>query len=361
VVALAVAGAMTLGGCSLSHGLYDVSLPGGADLGGHPYSVTVYFANALDLVPQSGVKVNDVAVGKVDSISIADQGRLAKVRVSVNGDVRLPANATASIQQTTLLGEKYVALAAPGTPRGTLRDGATIRHGSNGVEVEQVLGALSTLLNGGGVAQLRDVSQALNEFAGGHETQLRTFLTSLRTVVAQMNSRRSDITTALDALATLSGTLRKSNTTIARVLTSLSPGIKVLADQHDQVITALTKLRQLSTITVDTLDRSKANIVGDLRALAPILTQLASAGSALPKSLQVLATYPFSDSAVGAIRGDYINGYVTTAFNTPGGRVRPSSSGPPVLLPATASAVPGSGSTVALAAPSKSAPSKAGR
>ena len=44
--------------------------------------------------------------------------------LTVNGDVDLPANAVAKIQQSSLLGEKFVELAAPGNeePEGKLRD-----------------------------------------------------------------------------------------------------------------------------------------------------------------------------------------------------------------------------------------------
>ena len=42
------------------------------------------------------------------------------VTISVNGDVELPANAVAAIQQSSLLGEKYVELAAAGQ-RGARR------------------------------------------------------------------------------------------------------------------------------------------------------------------------------------------------------------------------------------------------
>ena len=70
-------------------GLYGAPLPGGADLGPHPYTVTADFADVLDLVPQASVKVNDVAVGRVDSIDLAADNKTAEVHMSVNGDVRL--------------------------------------------------------------------------------------------------------------------------------------------------------------------------------------------------------------------------------------------------------------------------------
>ena len=125
VVGTAAAG-LLLSGCS--QGIYNLPLPGGANLGGHPYEVTAKFSNALDLVPQAGVKVNNVAVGRVKKISLERDGRTADVKLQINGNVHLPANAVARISQTSLLGEKYVALAAPTDvhPTGQLANGAVI-------------------------------------------------------------------------------------------------------------------------------------------------------------------------------------------------------------------------------------------
>ena len=102
--ALVAAGAVTLTGCDFS--VYELPLPGGADLGDDPYAVTVQFSDVLDLVPQSAVKVNDVTVGKVDKIDL--DGYTAEVTVLLREDVQLPDNAVAHIRQTSLLGEKFV-------------------------------------------------------------------------------------------------------------------------------------------------------------------------------------------------------------------------------------------------------------
>src|SRR5205823_400019 len=87
-------------GCGFN-GLYDTPLPGGADLGDHPFHVTAEFADVLDLVPQASVKVNDVAVGRVDNVDLSADTKKALVRMTVNGDVRLPANATAELRQSS--------------------------------------------------------------------------------------------------------------------------------------------------------------------------------------------------------------------------------------------------------------------
>src|SRR5690606_17145612 len=99
-------------GCSAE----DLPLPGGVDTGPDPYHVTVEFRDVLDLVPRSAVKVDDVDVGEVEEIWL--DGYVAKVRLRIRGSVRLPDNATARIRQTSLLGEKFVSLAAPPSADG---------------------------------------------------------------------------------------------------------------------------------------------------------------------------------------------------------------------------------------------------
>src|SRR3954469_22006933 len=131
--ALVCVGALTLTGCDFS--VYSLPLPGGADLGDRPYQVRIEFRDVLDLVPQSAVKVDDVTVGRVDSIK-AD-GWHALVTVSLRRSVHLPDNAEATIRQTSLLGEKFVSLAPPadGAPsNGRLSNGDLIpldRSGRN--------------------------------------------------------------------------------------------------------------------------------------------------------------------------------------------------------------------------------------
>ncbi len=369
----------SLAGCGLGDGLYNVTLPGGADVGSHPYSVVVDFSDAEDLVPQGGVRVNDVAVGRVNKIVLDRAGTTAEVTVELNGSVQLPRNAVASIQQTSLLGEKYVALSAPldATPVGRLRDGATIplSRTSNGVQVEQVLGALSMLLNGGGIDQLHTIESELNQFAGGNEHQIRTFFSSVDRVVTTLNVHRSSIVHALEALATLSATLDRQNGHIKKILTSLQPGIQVVASQHRQLTDALNALNDLSTVTVHTITASKDNFVNDLKALGPILSQLASADSALPRSLQELLTFPFSDGAIQGIKGDYLNAFATVDLRTPGGKVYPAlpltagnittngraaQSSPSGLLPPTSAAASGLPSTLTVT-PDAPSPKSAAR
>jgi len=286
-------------------GVYDLPLPGGADLGDHPYRVTVEFADVLDLVPQAAVKVNDVVVGRVESI---------------NGDVKLPAEATASLRQSSLLGEKFVELAAPkGSENAAqLADGAVItadrtnRH----TEVEEVFGALSLLLNGGGISQLRTINQELSSALTGNEPEIKAFLANVNELVTNLDEHRGDITAALDGLNHLSTTLAARNDQIKGALTDLTPGLQALSEQRTALVTMLQALDTLSDVAVDTIEQTQADMVADLHALAPILNQLAKAGQDLPQALEILPTFPFTDEVLNVTKGDYINIFFTVTPST---------------------------------------------
>lgn len=295
-------------------GIDQVPLPGGADLGDHPYEITAEFGDVLSLAPQSSVKVNDVAVGRVTKISLAPGGWNARVTMRVNGGIKLPANAYAHLEQSSLLGEKYIQLSPPGsgTAKGALADGDRIplTRTNRNPEVEEVFGALSMLLNGGGIDQLKTITTELNKALAGQEPQVRSMLSRVNTLVTNLDDHKGDITDALDGVNRLSATLATRKQDVGTVLTKLSPGMKVLEKQRGSLMTMLSSLDTLSDVAVDTVKKSKADMVADLKALTPTLQALADAGQDLPDSLQVLLTYPFTDEVLSGVKGDYLNVYL---------------------------------------------------
>jgi len=316
LAAAAATAAFALAGCGSGgfNGIYSVPLPGGASLGSHPFQVTAEFSDVGDLVPQSAVMVNHVAVGRVTKIYLPRGSWVAHVSMIVNGRVRLPANAIAQIAQASLLGEQYVALSAPPgvPPVGRLAAHAVIplsRTTSNAT-VEEVLGALSLLLNGGGISQLHVIVTQLDAALAGNEPQIRSLIVRMRVVLGHLYVHRRAIMTALDGLKTLSATLAVRDRQIGNVLDNLTPGLRVLADQRAQLVTMLASLRRLSGIAISTIHASQANLVSDLRELAPTLRELADAGQNLPLALQVLLTYPFTNRVLSAVKGDYLNTYL---------------------------------------------------
>jgi phospholipid/cholesterol/gamma-HCH transport system substrate-binding protein len=306
-VALAVGTALlTVTGCQ---GAFDLPLPGGAPKGGPVIHVTAEFADVLDLVPQSSVKVDEVTVGSVEKIEL--NGWTARVTLRLPKDVQLPDNAVAELKQTSLLGEKYVQLSAPpaSAPEGHLGDGDNIpldRTGRN-PEVEEVLSAMSLLLNGGGVAQLKTIETELNNAMSGNEVQIRDVIKQLDTFVGGLDAQKSEIVRAIDNIDKLSGKLAAQKDDLAKALEAMPQGLKILADQRQQLVRMLQALSRLGAVGTGVIKASKDDTRANLEALQPILAQLTKAGDDLPRSMQLLLTYPFSDGTVGAMKGDYTN------------------------------------------------------
>ncbi|KQV71528.1 hypothetical protein ASC64_05845 [Nocardioides sp. Root122] len=319
VLVLGVLAAMFLSACDFS--VYGLPLPGGPDVGEDPITVKVEFADVLDLVPQSTVKVNDVSVGKVTAIDL--EGYQALVTLQVRRDVELPDNAVAELRQTSLLGEKFVELSAPdqGASSNPLSDGDTIpieRAGRN-PEVEEVLGALSLLLNGGGVAQLKTITQELNAALEGREDSARSVLRNLRTFMGQVDDNKADIVDAIEQLNRLAIAAEKQLPTIDRALDELPSALESIDRQRDDLVEMLQSLDRLSSVAVDVIARSKDSTITSLRRLNPVLTQLAASGDDFTNAFHVFLTYPFVDEVVGRDpqvarnlhMGDYTNLSIT--------------------------------------------------
>ncbi|SCX46852.1 phospholipid/cholesterol/gamma-HCH transport system substrate-binding protein [Klenkia marina] len=299
-----VSAALLLSGCGF-RGAYSIDLPGGADVGDDPYSVQIQFADVLDLVPQSGVRVADVPVGKVTDVQLGDDWT-AVVTVEVNRDVELPANAVAMIQQSSLLGEKYVELAAPGSeePTGELGDGSliTLDRTNRNVEVEEVLGALSLVLNGGGLTQLQTITSELGQALEGRTDAVRNTLDQLDTFIGGLDVQREEINRALDSVNALAATLSAGTGTITTALDTIGPGLAVLEDQRGLLVSMLQSLGQLGDVGTRVINETGADTVANLQDLQPILSQLAAAGPNLAGSLDLLLTYPFPASSLTALQ-----------------------------------------------------------
>lgn len=299
VAALACVGALAVSGCDFD--VYSLPLPGGADLGDDPYSVKVEFRDVLDLVPQSSVKVNDVTVGKVTDIAL--EGYHAQVTLALRGDVELPDDAVAEIRQTSLLGEKFVSLARPEgrASRNRLEEGDVIpleRSGRN-PEVEEVLGAMSLLLNGGGVAQLKTIATELNKAFEGREGDVKSVLNQLDTFMGQLDDNKEDIVEAIESLNALAVSINKQRGSIELALDEMPEALASIDRQRDDLVKMLDALNELSAVGTEVIRQSKVATIDSLRSLDPVLTKLAEAGDSLPKAFQVFLTYPFVDEVVG--------------------------------------------------------------
>ena len=299
---------LALTGCGF-HGVYSLPLPGAAAKGGDTYTVGVQLADVLDLVPYSAVKVNGATVGHVRAIKV--QGTHALVSCQLPNSVHLPANAVARVEQTSVLGEKFVELEPPHDtgPVGRLRDGDVIALPKTATDasVEEVLGALSVLLNGGGIDQLHTITHELSVALSGRTQVTRDLLLRLQGFVGGLDRQKDAIIRAMEGLDRLTGIVRDQESTLTTALDRMPEAVGILADDRARLTKMLGSVRRLGVVASRVLGSSHADLVANLRDLRPTLARLAEVGKVIPQTLGVIITYPTADTVEQEYFGDYGN------------------------------------------------------
>ena len=303
-------------GCGFN-GVYSLPLPGAAGTGSHTYTVRVQFADVLDLVPYSAVKVNDATVGHVRSVAV--QGTHAVVSCQLEDKVRLPANSIARVEQTSVLGEKFVEIEPP--PEGgigRLRDGDEIPlpRTDTDASIEQVLGALSLLINGGGVGQLHNITHELGVAFHGRTGAAHALLDDLNVFVAGLDKQKGAIIQAMQGIDRLTSTVRSQEGTLVRAIDHLPPALRILTDDRHRLVHMLDALDHFGNVATHVVRASRADFVANLRNLQPTLNRLARVGTVIPKTLGVIITYPTADTVEQEYFGDYGNLSLTLDVST---------------------------------------------
>ena len=306
-------------GCGFN-GLNSLPLPGalgrgpGASVyhveGANVYHVEV--ANVGTLEANSPVMIDDVIVGSISKLTV--QGWHANVEVSVQPGTVIPANAVASVGQTSLLGSMHLDLNAPlgQPPHGRLQPGATIplNRSSTYPSTEQTLSSLSVVLNAGGLGQIGDIIHNFNAALSGRAGDVRDLLTRLDRFVGTLDDQRGDLVASIQALNRLSATLAGQRDVITQALYKIPPALDVLIKERPRITTALNKLGAFSDTATRLVNDAGSDLVKNLQNLGPALGALADIGPELDAAIALAPTFPFTQGFIDRyVRGDYVNGY----------------------------------------------------
>lgn len=109
--------------------------------------LTATFDEIGGLKQRAQVVIGGVKVGQVKSIDLADDFR-AKVTMDVDSRLALPADTSASILTSGVLGDQYIALEPGGDPE-TLHSGEPIEFTQSAVILERLIGKLIQNIGGG--------------------------------------------------------------------------------------------------------------------------------------------------------------------------------------------------------------------
>jgi ABC-type transporter Mla subunit MlaD len=184
---------------------------------------------------------------------------------------------------------------------------------------EQTLSALSVVINGGGVGQIGDIVNELNQALNGREPQIRDLLTRLNDFVGVLATQRDAINATVVSLNRVAGTFAGQRDVLTRALDRIPPALDVLVAERPNLTTALDKLGKFSTVAAEVVHDTQADLIHNLRNLEPTLRSLADVGPQLDQALAYFAaSFPYGQATIDrAIRGDYLNQFIIFDFTVP--------------------------------------------
>lgn len=311
------AGSVLLAGCQFG-GLNSIALPGTAGHGIGAYSITVDLADVATLPQNSPVMVDDVTVGSVagiDAVQRPDGSFFAAVKLALDRNVKLPANSTAKVAQTSLLGSQHIELAAPKkNPVGRLADGSTIQesHTSRYPTTEEVLSALGVVVNKGNLGALQEITDETYRAVAGREGEFDGLVPRLAELTAGLNTQVNDIIAAIDGLDRFSTILANNKDSLGRALDSLPEALLVLNKNRDHIVEAFAALKKTATVASHVLAQTKVDFAEDVKYIYQATKAIADTKKEFVSSLQILLTFPFPNYGIKqAVRGDYLNVFTT--------------------------------------------------
>ncbi len=112
------------------------------------YHVDAHFSNASGIALGSDIRIGGIKVGVVSNLSLDPKTYDAVVSMQIRKDAAVPADSSASIVSSGLLGEKYIQL-TPGGDDKMLADGGKIEFTQSAINLEEMIGKF--MFSGGGV------------------------------------------------------------------------------------------------------------------------------------------------------------------------------------------------------------------
>jgi phospholipid/cholesterol/gamma-HCH transport system substrate-binding protein len=272
-------------------------------------TASAIFSDVGGLDTGAQVQLADVPIGSVTAITL--DGNRAKVTMNLSKSARIPANVTAALDYTTLLGDQFIDLEVPsnelgarGTTAPQLANGGVIRHTAVVPSIEALVQSGAEVLGTVSTTELEQIIAAGGEGFTGQEASLKALLADFTTVANGYAAHTSEITSAVQGLNQLTSTLAPDSGADAQALTTLSQTVAILAQNSSQFETLLQSLDNLAVQGRGYLETYYPQIVAQLQTLQAVATQLSQNQVSLAGILDEL---PLNNTSLpSSVRGGYV-------------------------------------------------------
>jgi phospholipid/cholesterol/gamma-HCH transport system substrate-binding protein len=239
-------------------------------------TVVAYFPDTLALYPGDKVQIMGVKVGAIDAIEPA--GDKMKVTFHYDNKYKVPANATASILNPSLVASRNIQLSPPYTGGPVMDDNATIPIDRTQVPVEydELRDSLNRILTDLGPTREQPtgpfgdiIESAANGFAGKGQ-QLNKTLTGLSEALYTLNEGRGDFFGVIKSLALFVNALYQSDQQFVELNNDLATFTNSFTNTDREVAAAVQDLNQLLTTTRQFIGKNGEVLSHDINNLADV-------------------------------------------------------------------------------------------
>jgi phospholipid/cholesterol/gamma-HCH transport system substrate-binding protein len=239
-------------------------------------TVTAEFPQTLALYPGDKVQIMGVRVGQIDTIEPAGD----KMRVTFHYDskYKVPANATASILNPSLVASRTIQLAPPYTGGPVMESGAVIPMDRTQVPVEydELRDSINRILTDLGPTKEQpkgpfgDVIESFSDGLQGKGEQINKTLNGLSEALTTLNSGRGDFFGVIKSLALFVNALYQNDRQFVALNDNLAQFTSSFTNTDQEVSTALKDLNQLLTTTRSFLNQNGSVLTKDVNNLADV-------------------------------------------------------------------------------------------
>jgi virulence factor Mce-like protein len=250
--------AMLATGCGL--------LPGNGS-----YEIAAELTRSYNLFPGSPVRVLGVEVGRIVDLEVEPGRSTVKVLMRVDGDIDLPADASAIVVPESLLGERYVQLPAyDGGPR--LEAGAVIPVERTSVpyEFDEVLEGLNEFVGGLDGSEVGRFVDNLASVLDGQGEQLGRTLDRASEAIGVLKNNDDELVALASRLADLNATLGTRDQELARIIQDFDIVARSLVDDADDLDAALRGIVRLTSELDGLLAENTERLTADIEVLTRV-------------------------------------------------------------------------------------------
>ncbi|MFB4319540.1 MCE family protein [Actinomadura sp. 21ATH] len=185
---------------------------------GGGWTVTATFDDASGLAEGDQVKIAGAPVGRVDGMKVVE-GR-ARVTMTVNASVSVPADSEAAIRWRDAMGGRVVYL-IPGTGTARMRPGAHITRTRSVVDAAALIDQLAPLTQSVNPEQVNTVLGSLAQALDGNAAEIDRLLVGVDTLTSTIAARRATLKQMLADYATITEVIARRDKQIAKAIDDL--------------------------------------------------------------------------------------------------------------------------------------------